>query len=94
MTCIGKRTNENVLTSLVYPGDLGNRHIGGSVAWHRHLAKFRARVQGYFWLPCPRCGRMFAGFECGKGSVEQVDGSHRIACKWCPPYTLFKRPIA
>lgn len=31
----------------------------------RCLARLLAWLGGYFWTPCPRCGRMFAGFEAG-----------------------------
>lgn len=29
----------------------------------RRVAEFLASSFGYFWLPCPLCGQMFAGFE-------------------------------
>lgn len=29
--------------------------------WLRH---WYAAMFGYFWIPCPLCRRMFAGFEC------------------------------
>ncbi len=29
------------------------------------IANIRARLGGYFWLPCPLCGRMFGGHEQG-----------------------------
>jgi hypothetical protein len=29
----------------------------------RFLARFLAWLGGYFWIPCPLCGRYFAGFE-------------------------------
>ena len=32
----------------------------------RWLAHLLARLGGYFWLPCPNCGRNFSGFEIGK----------------------------
>lgn len=35
----------------------------------RHLAAFWAFILGYFWSACPKCGRMFAGFEIG-GSLD------------------------
>ena len=31
----------------------------------RWVHRVRARLGGYFWLPCPECGRMFGGHECG-----------------------------
>lgn len=32
----------------------------------RWLAQMRADFFGYFWLPCPACGRHFGGFEIGE----------------------------
>lgn len=29
----------------------------------RWLHHAYARAMGYFWLPCPRCGRMYGGHE-------------------------------
>ena len=29
----------------------------------RRLARFRAEIGGYFWLPCPLCGEFFGGQE-------------------------------
>lgn len=33
----------------------------------RSYHRFRAWATGYFWHPCPRCGRMFGGHEKGGG---------------------------
>jgi hypothetical protein len=41
----------------------------------RRIARLRAHLRGYFWLPCPACGQMFAGYEHG-GLI--LDG--RICC--------------
>jgi hypothetical protein len=49
----------------------------------RILRKWRAQFSGYFWLSCPVCEQMFAGFECGKVDVpdpDQPDGALKIAC--------------
>lgn len=35
----------------------------------RWVHKMVADVAGYFWLPCPACGRYFGGHEC-----RDVDG--------------------
>lgn len=46
---------------------------------HRAYAAFR----GYFWLPCPVCGRYFGGHECGFWGVPK-EGDWRkgkVACK-------------
>lgn len=37
------------------------------------LRRLRAEAGGYFWLPCPNCGRMFAGYECGSTLWDEVD---------------------
>ena len=48
------------------------------------LRKRAAHVLGYFWLPCPMCGKMFAGYESGRCSVpSETPGIGRICCKWC-----------
>jgi hypothetical protein len=41
----------------------------------RWLARLRACLGGWFWLPCPACGQMFAGYEAGR---LVLDG--KIAC--------------
>lgn len=35
----------------------------------REIQKAIARARGYFWLPCPLCGREFGGHE-----WEDIDG--------------------
>ncbi len=48
------------------------------------VRKISAEKFGYFWLPCPCCGEMFAGFETGKRSVPaDTPGQFRVCCKWC-----------
>jgi len=32
--------------------------------------KIYAWIFGYFWIPCPKCGKMFGGHE-SKGSIPQ-----------------------
>ena len=52
----------------------------------RWWANAKATSLGYFWLPCPRCGRMFGGHE-GRGSMPKPGGSpaeELMTC--CPPY--------
>lgn len=41
----------------------------------RWIAHLIANVLGYFWLPCPLCGEMFAGFEWLPGNSLMVDWS-------------------
>lgn len=46
-----------------------------------------AHIKGYFWHPCPQCGRFFGGHEMGWDSCAYVDdleqgGSFGI-CPWC-----------
>jgi hypothetical protein len=54
------------------------------------LRRFRAWLTGYFWLPCPQCGQMFAGYEEPLGSIETTLGSiettlgqGRVTCPAC-----------
>lgn len=37
----------------------------------RWIAKLYADIMGYFWIPCPRCGRMFGGHEWKNESTVQ-----------------------
>jgi hypothetical protein len=50
----------------------------------RWLHRLYAAALGYFWLPCPICGRMFGGHEITDASVSVPDparpGALRIAC--------------
>ena len=52
----------------------------------RFLAQFLAWLIGYFWLPCPHCGEMFAGFEVIPfgGRCYSVDGRCWSCCQNCP----------
>lgn len=49
------------------------------------MKRLVAFLLGYFYGPCPRCGRMFAGWEIG-GSIPHPDGEpfHRkvTCCKY------------
>ena len=40
----------------------------------RTLNRIYAWLFGYFWLPCPVCGREFGGHECGFGALIVDDG--------------------
>ena len=42
-----------------------------------------AYLFGYFWLPCPRCGQMFGGHECGNDTIWITSGSGKSCCKFC-----------
>lgn len=46
----------------------------------RRLNQAYAFLASYFWLPCPICGEMFGGHECGTKSVPAKDGNGWIAC--------------
>lgn len=45
----------------------------------------KAAIFGYFWMPCPRCGRMFGGFEY-RGSILISEHEGRVTC--CLPDEL------
>ena len=46
----------------------------------RILHRLYAAIFGYFWLPCPVCGKKFGGHEWDFGTealaVEEADGWH------------------
>lgn len=46
----------------------------------RHL---RARLGGYFWLPCPTCSEPFGGHETGPGSIPSGDTMSQMICPAC-----------
>mgnify|MGYP001566530485 CR=1 FL=1 len=49
----------------------------------RIFHRFYAWLFGFFWLPCPVCGRMFGGHEIINVSVGYLvcdDGHHRVVC--------------
>ena len=52
----------------------------------RFLHRLYANVMGYFWLPCPNCGRMFGGHEFSGGCVylsySRVPAG--FGCDWFP----------
>ena len=50
----------------------------------RFLHRWWASVAGYFWLPCPICGRMFGGHEKGGGLQYYAHGRAKITCPKCP----------
>ena len=49
----------------------------------RWMHRLWAAIAGYFWLPCPRCGRMFGGHE-RHGGTKLVAGRMMICCYRCP----------
>lgn len=50
----------------------------------RLLHKLRARLFGYFWLPCPVCGRMFGGHEIRHVSTASLIAEDGRAYCVCP----------
>jgi hypothetical protein len=46
----------------------------------RFVAKFLAKVGGYFWLPCPICQEPFAGFEWGSECLHTTPNSGTGVC--------------
>jgi hypothetical protein len=60
----------------------------------RLLAKARALVTGYFWLPCPICGEPFAGFEAGDVCLWDGTGRGIMVCRACDSEALLRNMIA
>ena len=50
----------------------------------RLFHKLWAKLGGYFWLPCPLCGRMFGGHE---ASIEGWIREGKMVCRKCK-YTV------
>lgn len=48
----------------------------------RWAHRLYARILGYFWLPCPRCGRWFGGHE-ALPELTLVWGGYKILCPTC-----------
>jgi hypothetical protein len=56
----------------------------------RWLHRVYALLNGYFWLPCPVCGRKFGGHEWGTYGHERIPlptkpSSQVGVCPWCAP---------
>ncbi len=49
----------------------------------RWLHKLRARLTGYFWLPCPVCGEMFGGHQILRHSTGALVGEDGQAFAVC-----------
>lgn len=47
--------------------------------WNR----VRAFFGGYFWLPCPICGKNFGGHEIGDGTLMTDPGGGLSVCRDC-----------
>ena len=54
----------------------------------RWMHKVYAFAFGYFWLPCPECGRWFGGHEEGGGTLwvsgTKTSRSGHLLCPNCP----------
>ena len=47
--------------------------------WPRWLHRLFANANGYFWLPCPVCGKLFGGHEHG-GDLDLGNGRGQMTC--------------
>jgi hypothetical protein len=50
-----------------------------------------AFLAGYFWLPCPKCGRMFGGHETQPFAAIEVNGRGWCVCPQCAPAAIEER---
>lgn len=62
----------------------------------RHVAQLRAKITGFFFLPCPLCGQEFAGYEWREqregdtrleASIPAPDGPQNMSMGICPACT-------
>lgn len=68
---------------------------------NRTVARWLAKMRGYFWLPCPVCGEDFAGFETyvGECCVVTTEGARTVCSKpdcvteGKRQYDLYVRPL-
>ena len=49
----------------------------------RFFNRIYAGILNYFWLPCPKCGKMFGGHEAGNNKVMTTPYNGYICCKEC-----------
>ena len=70
--------------------------------FNRAYNRIKALTGGYFWLPCPLCGRNFGGHETADTTLMIGFGIGESVCKncgeeaarltklnkdvWCPPF--------
>ncbi len=56
----------------------------------RWMHQLYAWWAGYFWLPCPSCGRYFGGHEASPlyGGIPVPDrpGIFKMVCRHCGPH--------
>ena len=46
--------------------------------WAHRLWAF---LRGYFWIPCPVCGRDFGGHEASGAALWKSPGCGRVVCR-------------
>ena len=52
---------------------------------HRFLNQIYAFAWGYFWIPCPVCGKMFGGHEHADGCLHTIPSDEpHIGYVICP----------
>ena len=49
----------------------------------RFFNEIYAKIFHYFWIPCPKCGKMFGGHEAGITVVPEDFCTGLICCKEC-----------
>lgn len=49
----------------------------------RLMHRLWAWLAGYFWLPCPVCGKQFGGHEEPTGLLRLENGEGRVTCPRC-----------
>ena len=59
----------------------------------RFLARFYAWMLGYFWLPCPKCGRMFGGQEVTMEIGNEQTQLGEVFCPSCAHRDFVENPI-
>lgn len=66
----------------IRPGSRKSREPKPTLKRPRWLQWLKALACGYFWMPCPICGRMFGGHE-EHGSWDTWPGGGLVTCIEC-----------
>lgn len=73
--------------SISIPDDRKNEKCGKKKCRFRWLNEWYAYLFGYFWLPCPLCGKYFGGHERGNSQYASIPtnkpGSREGVCPEC-----------
>lgn len=91
LACIYHRAQARAYRFRISTGSGEAQEEGGGMMLPRFAHKAYAKAMGYFWLPCPVCGRMFGGHEARSSEGSML----RMVCSdpFCVYTARTKPPI-